>query len=104
MGFQQQAQDHLDQVRALQGDVIQECCDQIAKFGVQNHKPFEWLMILGEEVGETNKEALELHFNLDGSADDPARLAERLGKYRTEMIQVAAVALSAVAALDRAVG
>ena len=59
-------------------------------WGQQDHAPMEWLMILGEEVGEANKAALESHFN-----------KKDIYKYRDEMVHVAAVALSAVESFDR---
>ena len=68
---------------------------QDQKWGEQNHHPMEWLAILGEEVGEANKAALEAHFSGHsryGVFDD----------YRKELIQVAAVAVAAVESLDRA--
>lgn len=63
---------------------------QDAKFGANRQQlPAEWLMILGEEVGEVNKAALEAHFN-----------GESLDNYRRELIQVAAVAVAMIEALD----
>lgn len=62
--------------------------DQI--WGEQNHCPADWLMILVEEVGEANKAALEARFG-----------GKPLTEYRTELIQVAAVAVAAVECLDR---
>ncbi len=63
---------------------------QDRKWGQQNHPPFTWLAILGEEVGESNNAALEAVF---GSMDPK--------NYREELIQVAAVAVAAVEAYDR---
>lgn len=59
-------------------------------WGVQNHCPSVWLMVLGEEVGEANKAALEAKFG-----------GRNLGDYRAELVQVAAVAVAAVECLDR---
>ena len=53
---------------------------QEAKWGQQNHDPLLWLAILGEEVGEANKAAIE------GEG----------GKYCKELVEVAAVAVAAV--------
>lgn len=64
---------------------------QDEKWGEQNHEPPDWLMILGEEVGEVNKAALETHF---GDIKD-------WSEYRKELIQVAAVAVSMIESLDR---
>lgn len=67
---------------------------QDRKWGEQNHNPGEWLGILIEEIGEVAKAINEAHFS--GYA--------RSGKwadYRKEMLEVAAVAVAAVEALDR---
>jgi len=68
---------------------------QDAKFGIQNRLPIEWMAILVEEVGEASTEALENHFK--GVYRDPVALQS----YRTELIQVAAVAVSMVECIDR---
>ena len=66
-------------------EVLTECKRHLTKWGVQNHDPDYWLGIEGEEFGEAC-EALE---------------AGDLDAYRTELIQVAAVAVSAIECLDR---
>jgi NTP pyrophosphatase (non-canonical NTP hydrolase) len=66
---------------------------QNSLFGVQDLSPMEFLMILGEEVGEANKAALEQHFKT--VPDD------NLAHYREELIQVAAVCVQAIECLDR---
>lgn len=75
---------------------------QDEKFGEQRmHSPAEWLMILGEEVGEANQAALEAHFwNHKGINLKPLDRLSRLEKYRKELIQVAAVAVAAIETLD----
>lgn len=78
---------------AVLEEVKQERLRQNAKWGEQNHTPIEWLAILGEEVGEANKAALETHFNYTGKVD--------YSEYRAELIQVAAVAVSMIESLDR---
>jgi NTP pyrophosphatase (non-canonical NTP hydrolase) len=78
-------------VSALE-DVIEERVRQEQKWGVQNHDPFKWAAVLGEEVGEVNKAILEMHFG-----EDPAMVAD----VRAELIQVAAVAVAFVECLDR---
>ncbi len=47
-------------------------------------------MILGEEVGEANKAALEAKFG-----------SKTLAEYREELVQVAAVAVAMIQCLDR---
>ncbi len=66
-------------------NVVIERKRQDQLWGEQNHHPYKWLAILGEEVGEANKAVLE------GS----------MIKYRNELIHAAAVAVAAVEALDR---
>lgn len=75
-------------------EVKAERAQQDTKWGEQDHHPIEWLAILGEEVGEANKAALEAHFA--GYA--------RTGKYedyREELVQVAAVAVAMIESFDR---
>jgi len=74
-------------------DIRNERERQESKWGEQNHTPVEWLAILGEEVGEACKEAITAHFH---GPTDAIVLA-----YRLEMVQVAAVAVAAIEALDR---
>jgi NTP pyrophosphatase (non-canonical NTP hydrolase) len=74
-------------------EVQQERVKQDAKWGEQNHLPIEWCAILGEEVGEVNKEALENHFRYNDKRN--------YANYRDELIQVAAVAVAMIECLDR---
>lgn len=71
-------------------EVHEERKRQQAKWGEQNHAPADYLTILGEEVGEANKAALEAKF-----------AGKEWGHYRTELIQVAAVAVAMVECFDR---
>lgn len=73
-------------------DICLERIRQEAKWGEQNHHPFKWMTILGEEVGETCKEAFELDADMS---------AARILKMREEAIQVAAVAVAFIECLDR---
>jgi NTP pyrophosphatase (non-canonical NTP hydrolase) len=75
--------------------VIAERFHQEAKWGEQNHDPFTWLSILGEEVGECHNAALEARFKW---AKEKNISVENL---KEELIQVAAVAVAMVEALDR---
>jgi hypothetical protein len=74
-------------------EILHERLLQDDQWGEQNHHPFQWLAILGEEVGEANKEALE-DFVKNG-------VKAKFQKYRAELIQVSAVAMSMVESLDR---
>lgn len=76
-------------------EIRQERQRQDAKWGEQNHKPVEWCAILGEEVGEVNKAALEAHFR------EYYRGTNQLANYREELIQVAAVAIAMIESLER---
>lgn len=71
-------------------EVLKERERQTSMWGVQDLPVAEWMLILGEEVGEVVKEANEVHFRQVSSRN-----------YRTELLQVAAVAVSAIEALDR---
>ncbi|WP_340074498.1 hypothetical protein [Leptobacterium sp. I13] len=74
-------------------EVIDERLSQDTKWGEQNHRPMEWLSILGEEVGEVNKACLETYFNYPENGG--------YTEMRKEVIQVAAVAVAIVESLDR---
>jgi NTP pyrophosphatase (non-canonical NTP hydrolase) len=82
-------------------EIAKERDRQNKKFGEQNHHPFKWLAILGEEVGEVNKAVLEANF-LNHDPNDPNGLCpKKLTEYRKELIEVAAVAVSMIQSLDR---
>lgn len=66
-------------------EVKDEMYKQDARWGEQNHQRPFWLAILMEEVGEVAKAVIEY----DSAA------------YREELIQVAAVAISALESLER---
>ncbi|MGG5319265.1 hypothetical protein [Enterococcus sp. AZ072] len=65
---------------------------QEKKWGTQNHSPLLWHSILSEEVGEVAKEINEYGFLSE---------VHRLEQARTELIQVAAVAIAFADSLDR---
>lgn len=103
-------------------DILDERARQDAKWGVQNHNPAVWAVILGEEVGEAvdsisrpetpHGDALQA---LVQAGNDCRIVLENrellmqtaclpgrgLEMYRAEMVQVAAVALAAVECVDR---
>lgn len=68
---------------------------QDTKWGIQNHKPIEWIANLTEEVGEASKAALKGH--LKNCYWDLTLLKE----YREELIQVVAVAVAMIESLER---
>ena len=63
---------------------------QDAKWGEQNHDPFHYLTVLGEEYGEACQAALH--------ARHGGRHADEL---RKELVHVAAVAVAMIECLDR---
>ena len=73
-------------------DVLKERMLQDKKWGEQNHDPFCYLAVLGEEYGEAVKSALQTKFG------GPEAGVEKL---RNELIQTAAVAVAMVECLDR---
>lgn len=72
-------------------DVLKERDRQEHLWGEQNHTIFPWLAILQEEVGEMCHEAMAIYFDKQN----------RQKELRTELVQVAAVALSMLECLDR---
>lgn len=69
-------------------EVLQECDRQVGQWGEQDHDEPSWLAILAEEVGECARHCCP------SSPSMPDDL-------RKELIQVAAVAVSWIKALDR---
>lgn len=82
-------------------EVFRERERQHEKFGQQNYRVPEMLMILGEEVGEANKAGLETYFPSIGPQQHGSEIREDYSAYRKELIQVAAVAVQMVETLDR---
>ena len=77
-------------------EVVAERKRQDDKWGEQNHSPYKWMAILGEEYGEVCREAFELEGVNDGD-----HLNEVLERMRKEAIEVAAVAVAFVECIDR---
>lgn len=71
-------------------EVLIERQRQDSKWGEQNHNAFTWLTILGEEVGECSRAALDAFYH---NNDWP--------HLKLELIQVAAVAVAIVESLER---
>jgi NTP pyrophosphatase (non-canonical NTP hydrolase) len=72
-------------------EVVKERKRQDEKWGQQNHNPFAWLAILGEEFGEVAKATVEAHFVAEAS----------WAPYRKELLHVAAVAVAMIESFDR---
>ncbi len=81
-------------LREIFQEIISERERQDNKWGEQNHNPFTWLTILGEEYGEACKAVLEAHFDGYGITGD-------YSDYRKELIETATVAVAAIECLDR---
>jgi NTP pyrophosphatase (non-canonical NTP hydrolase) len=79
--------------RVLQ-EVLAERIRQDAKWGEQNGHDFEWVSILTEEVGEAAQAANEANFRSGKTRGDYTHL-------RAELVQVAAVAVAWIEAIDR---
>lgn len=83
-------------------EVFREREKQDQKWGQQNHRPAFWLMVLGEEVGEANKAAIEAYVH--NNKPVPANTCvekDNFSAYRQELVQVAAVAVAMIESLDR---
>ncbi len=65
--------------------ILEERIKQDNKWGEQNHDVYKWLAILGEEVGEVNKAALENNYD----------------EIISELIQIGAVTLAMIESLER---
>lgn len=76
-------------------DVRKERERQQSLWGTQNHHPFKWLSILGEEVGEVCQAVNNAFAETDELPTD------RYADYRKELIEVAAVAIQMVEGYDR---
>lgn len=97
------APDYLEEMTAMLHAircVTDERGRQLEKWGIQDHPIADWFLILGEEVGEAQREACEHVFSgrfPDHYPPDP----ERLNRLRAELVQVAAVAVAMIESLDR---
>lgn len=82
-------------------EVLAERERQEKLWGQQNHAGHEYLMILGEEVGEANKAYLEEHFPSKAELHEGVQYIPDFSNYRKELVQIAAVAVAMVESLDR---
>ena len=65
--------------------ILEERIKQDNKWGEQNHNIYKWLAILGEEIGEVNKAALE----------------DKYDEIIDELIQIGAVTVAMIESLER---
>lgn len=83
--------------QAIAREIFAERERQHATWGEQNHDPFKFLSILGEEFGEVCRATFE------AESDGEWNLEKMKTTYRHELIQVAAVAMQMIEAFDRKV-
>jgi hypothetical protein len=76
-------------------DIIEERNRQDDTFGEQNHHPAYWFSILGKQMGQLGEKVVDREW----AARD--RKSHALDVMRWEAVQVAAVALAMVEAIDR---
>lgn len=72
--------------------VLAERKKQDEKWGEQNHSPSIWMSFLNKEIGDVADALIE--YRRKG-------LSENLWRYRTELVQVAAVAVAMIECFDR---
>lgn len=77
-------------------EVVSERKRQDRIWGEQNHEPCDYLAILVEEIGEVAKEAVGIRFGRPGRERVHHRRC-----LRAELVQVAAIAVAMIEALDR---
>lgn len=78
-------------------DIVKEFSRQEQKWGVQDHTPPHWIAIMTEELGEAAKASV----NACLGGDDSRTKEEWLADYRTELVQLGALAVQAIACIDR---
>lgn len=89
-------------IREVLNDIFTERFRQFDRWGIQSHDYPTWIAILTEEVGEASKEAVDYGCEnppKGGVLSDEIQV-DRLRKLRKELIQVAAVAVQIIEALD----
>lgn len=91
-------------IRDILNEVFDERARQFIKWGVQYHDYATWIAILTEEVGEAAREAVD--YSCENSPKDGSELSDevqigRLQALRKELIQVAAVAVQIIEAIDK---
>lgn len=74
-------------------DIDSERERQVALFGEQNHHPAYWLALLGKQMGQLGEAVVQREWRVDK--------ANALNKVREEAVQIAAVAVAMIEAIDR---
>ena len=98
--------DRVERMGEVIKDIINERSRQEEKWGEQNHDPFAWMTIFGEEFGEACQKALTLRFYKGpagggGCGDESEFRQFTHDELRHQLVQCAAVAMAAVECLDR---
>lgn len=78
-------------------DVVDERIKQNEKWGTQDHDWGDWMLILGEEFGETCEEMLNNRFGRDKHGK-----MHRIKELREEAVQLVAVGVAIIEYVDRA--
>jgi hypothetical protein len=81
-------------------DVLDERDNQDAMFGVQNHHPAYWLALLGKQMGQLG-EAIVRREWASTADEEPNPASVALKTVRHEAIQLIAVGVAMVEAIDR---
>lgn len=89
---------NIKKLGGILAEIVDERKRQDARWGQQNHTPIEWCAILGEEVGEVNRHALQAHFDSARQGDE--YIEAQRAQYRKELIEVAAVAVAMAECFD----
>lgn len=80
----------------IEKQIREERTRQDDKWGVQNHSPAFYSLILHEEIGEVSKAILDGYDHIEESFSE-----EAFAHIREELIQVAAVTKAFIECLDR---
>ena len=85
----------------IYNEIKRERKRQVKKFGVQHRSFIEWCAILGEEVGEANRDALEFHFKTEYPDIFKKTDLDLIDGFKKELIQIAAVCVAAVEDINK---
>jgi len=92
-----EAGEELEPAATICEHVLRERVHQLKKWGKQlDRTQFEWAVIEMEELGEVAREIFDITLANPEEAPDP----EQYNDLRSEWVQVAAVAIAAIEALD----
>jgi hypothetical protein len=80
-----------ENLRNVLDEIFSERFRQHGKWGMQYHSLPEWITILGEEYGESCKDACDIHFGRECPIEN----------LRKELIQTAAVAVQMIEMIDK---